>query len=217
MNIPETLNRIYELLIEAFGPQHWWPGESRLEVIVGAILTQNTAWTNVEKAIANLRSADKLSAGAFHVMSRDELAELIRPAGYFNVKAKRLKNFFDWLFENHCGDADRLEDFDGEKLREMLLEVNGIGPETADSIVLYAFEKPVFVVDAYTCRIFFRHLLLEDGMNYEMVREFFESNLPSNAGFYNEYHALLVNLGKDFCRPKPRCENCPLRELPHEV
>ena len=217
MSAQETTTEIYRLLYDAFGPQHWWPGETRFEIITGAILTQNTSWTNVEKAIKNLKAADRLIPEKLHRLNHLQLAELIRPAGYYNVKAKRLKNFSDWLFENYHGDLAALERIDTQRLRAELLAIKGIGFETADSILLYAFERPVFVVDAYTARIAVRHGLLEPDADYEQLRYLFESNLPQNPQLYNEYHALLVRLGKDFCRPKAKCTGCPLENLPHSI
>jgi endonuclease-3 related protein len=213
----ETLTEIYQLLFKRFGPQHWWPGDTQFEIITGAILTQNTNWTNVEKAIANLKSADLLSAESLHNIEIKELAELIRPAGYFNVKAKRLKSFIDWLFDNYAGKLTELQNVATERLRTELLGIKGVGPETADSILLYAFERPIFVVDAYTARVAVRHGLIEPEADYEQLRDLFQSNLPQDVKLFNEYHALLVRVGKEFCRPKARCPNCPLEKLPHTV
>ena len=213
----DKLMQIYKLLYERYGPQHWWPGDGRFEVCVGAILTQNTNWANVEKAIANLNEAGCLTAEKLHGMDTGELAELIRSAGYYNIKAGRLKHFLDWLFDNYDGDLGRLERLSAEAMREQLLTIKGIGAETADSIVLYGFDKPVFVVDTYTCRVLGRHELIETGADYEQVRDFFEGNLPSDVKLFNEYHALLVRVGKEYCRPKPRCDGCPLESLPHEI
>jgi endonuclease III related protein len=217
MQTQETITEIYQLLFEAFGRQYWWPGETQFEIIVGAILTQNTNWTNVEKAIKNLKAADCLSPEKLHRLTLPHLAGLIHPAGYYNIKAARLKNFSNWLFENYDGNLDNLESIDTNRLREELLSVKGIGFETADSILLYAFERPVFVVDAYTARIAARHHLIEPGAGYEELRYLFESNLPQDTKLYNEYHALLVRLGKDFCKPKPKCPICPLEKLPHTI
>jgi len=211
------LTEIYNLLFKRFGPQHWWPGETRFEVITGAILTQNTNWTNVEKAIANLKSADLLIPEKLHHLDVSQLAALIRPAGYYNIKAKRLKNLINWLFENYNGNLANLDNINTEQLRTKLLAVKGIGRETADSILLYAFERPVFVVDAYTARVVFRHQLIEPDADYEQLRELFQSNLPQDAKLFNEYHALLVKVGKEFCKPKARCHNCPLEKLLHTV
>jgi len=213
----DKLMQIYELLYERYGPQHWWPGQTRFEIITGAILTQNTNWANVEKAIANLNATECLTAQKLHEMKTSELAQLIRPAGYYNIKAARLKNFLDWLFDNYEGDLKRLEHLSAEAMREQLLAIKGIGAETADSIVLYAYDKPVFVVDTYTCRILGRHGLIEEGAGYEQVRQYFESNLPVDVKLFNEFHALFVRAGKEYCRPKPRCQGCPLESLPHEI
>jgi endonuclease-3 related protein len=215
--LSEQLKEIYDLLFKRFGPQDWWPGDTPFEVIVGAILTQNTNWTNVEKAIINIKNADTLSPDKLHSIDITKLAQLIRPAGYFNIKAKRLKNFLDWFFENYSGELKNLEIVRTPELREQLLSVRGIGPETADSILLYALNRLVFVVDAYTARICSRHHLIDEGADYHQIQETFESNLTCDIQLFNEYHALIVNLGKDFCRPTPKCEECPLNGLPHSV
>jgi len=215
--LSEQLKEIYDLLFERFGPQDWWPGDTPFEVIVGAILTQNTNWTNVEKAITNIKNADLLTPEKLHQLDITKLAALIRPAGYFNIKAKRLKNFLDWFFENFSGKLENFENVRTSELREQLLSVKGIGPETADSILLYALNRPVFVVDAYTARVCSRHHLIDEGADYHQIQETFESNLPSDISLFNEYHALLVHLGKDFCKPRPKCEECPLNKLPHTV
>ena len=217
MTTHKTIIEIYQLLYNAFGPQHWWPGDTRIEIIAGAILTQNTNWSNVEKAINNLKSADCLNAEKLHRLELSRLAELIRPAGYYNIKAKRLKNFLDWFFENHDGKLTNLESLRTEQFREELLSVKGIGRETADSILLYAFKRPVFVVDAYTARITIRHKLIEPDADYEQLRDLFESNLPEDIQLFNEYHALLVRTGKEFCRPNAKCPACPLEKLPHTI
>lgn len=211
--ISEKLMEIYQLLYDHYGEQGWWPGDGRFEIIVGAILTQNTNWGNVEKAIANLKRADRLTAEQLYNMDAEELGELIRPAGYYNIKAKRLKNFLSWLFENYGGELAAVEKLAAYQLREELLSIKGVGPETADSILLYAFEKAMFVVDTYTCRVLGRHGLIEDGADYEQVRELFESNLADDVKLFNEFHALLVRVGKEYCRPRERCESCPLRVL----
>ena len=214
----DKLMEIHDLLYDRYGPQHWWPGDSRFEIILGAILTQNTNWTNVEKAIANLKAANCLDPAPIAEMEIEKLAELIRPAGYYNLKARRLKNFMDWLFDDRfAGDLDIVAQMATDILRQELLAIKGIGPETADSIVLYAFEKPVFVIDAYTCRVLGRHGLLEPEAGYEQIREFFESALPADVKLFNEYHALLVQVGKEFCRPRAKCDNCPLESLPHDA
>ena len=209
-----TLRQFYDAMYKALGPQKWWPGESPVEIIVGAILTQNTNWGNVERAIANLREAGLLDWRALHRIETPRLAELIRPAGYFNGKAQRLKNFVEWLCRRHDGDLSQLAKIELGRLREELLSINGVGPETADSILLYALERPSFVVDAYTARILRRHGMTFSG--YGALQAIFEDHLPSEVGLFNEYHALMVAVGKHFCRPKARCEACPLRRFMHD-
>ena len=207
------LVEIYDRLFNSFGTQNWWPGETPFEVIIGAILTQNTSWQNVEVAIKNLKDEGILNPDGIN-NSKDKLLEkCIRPTGYFRIKTKRLKSFINFLFERFDGDLDKLFSTPLAGLRSILLDIYGIGPETADSIILYAGEKPTFVVDAYTKRIFSRIGVLNDGLGYDTVKEFFESNLRKDVGLYNEYHALIVMLGKNYCRPKPLCENCPLNNL----
>ena len=217
MQTNEKLMEIYNLLYDAFGPQHWWPGETQIEIAVGAILTQNTAWSNVKKAITNLQNADSLSAQKLYELPKERLAELIKPAGYFNIKAKRLKNFINWLVEQYSGDFKILEDINTNRLREELLSINGVGRETADSILLYALERPVFVIDAYTNRIMQRHHLSDPEMDYEQLRDLFESNLSEDVPLYNEFHALIVRTGYLYCKPKPKCSECPLNKLPHSI
>lgn len=215
--ISETLTEIYRLLLDRFGPQHWWPGQTQFEIIIGAILTQNTNWTNVERAIKNLKAADCLTPEKLYHLDLSKLAELIRPAGYFNIKAKRLKSFLSWFFSNYAGQLKNLEQLTTGQLRTELLSIKGIGPETADSILLYAFDRAIFVVDAYTARIAVRHQLIEPDADYEQLRDLFQSNLPQDTKLFNEYHALLVRLGKDFCRPKAKCAACPLNKLPRTL
>ncbi len=202
--------KIYDRLLKEFGPQGWWPGESIFEIIIGAILTQNTAWGNVEKAINNLKQHNLLTPPELHQISEKSLARWIRPAGYFNIKATRIKNFLQFLFSQHQGDLLQLGELKLSVLREKLLTVNGIGPETADSILLYAFGKPIFVVDAYTRRIFSRHKFISEKASYPEIQQLFMTNLPQDVGLFNEFHALIVHLGKNFCQRKPRCGKCPL-------
>lgn len=178
--------------------------------MVGAVLTQNTNWGNVERAIHNLKQKKVLSLRALHQMPASTLAGLIRPAGYFNVKASRLKNLVAFIVDEYQGSLKKMSGQQGVILRQQLLGVNGIGPETADSILLYALEKPVFVIDAYTRRILSRHGLIDPRADYHALQEVFMNNLKSDLAFFNEYHALIVRLGKDFCRPRPRCASCPL-------
>ncbi|MEK6728670.1 MAG: endonuclease III domain-containing protein [Planctomycetota bacterium] len=209
----KTLLDMYQKMLDALGPMQWWPGETPFEVIIGAILTQNTNWTNVEKAIKNLKMAGKLYPHEIHQLSEEELAQLIRPSGFFNVKAKRVKTFINWLFSHYEGDLAYLFDRGLPALREELLSIKGIGPETADSILLYAGNLPTFVVDAYTYRIFSRHGLIPEESSYDEMKDFFEENLPQDVQLYNEYHALLVNIGKRYCKPKQSCEQCPLKDF----
>lgn len=214
----KILAGIYEKLYAHFGPQHWWPGDTPLEVAVGAVLTQNTNWGNVERAISNLKRAKALSARRLHDMPKGKLASLIRPAGYFNVKAGRLKSFVGFLVRNHGGSMKRMGRTSAPELREELLGVKGIGPETADSILLYALGKPVFVIDAYTKRVLSRHGVMEQGGTYDEFQALFHRCFENpvegedRVAFFNEYHALFVAVGKTFCRPKaPLCGSCPLR------
>jgi endonuclease III related protein len=180
--------------------------------MVGAILTQNTSWGNVEKAIGNLKKHRLLNPARLRGLSQKELSRLIMPAGYYNVKAKRLKNFLKFFFERYKGDVNKMSTVDTAVLRSQLLSVNGIGPETADSILLYALHKPVFVVDAYTKRVISRHRLIKEDAGYGDVQTLFMDNLERKEKLFNEYHALLVKLAKDFCRKsKPKCDSCPLK------
>jgi endonuclease-3 related protein len=215
--ISEQLTEIYKLLFDDFGPQHWWPGQGRFEIITGAILTQNTNWSNVEKAIANLKRAGCLDFEKLYNTPDEKIAEMIRPSGYFKVKTKRLRSFLNWLHENYNGRLEQLDNIDTNTLREQLLSINGIGPETADSILLYAFERPVFVVDTYTARVSVRHGLIEPPFDYAQLQEVFQNNLTEDVTLFNEYHALLVRCGKEFCKPKAKCSGCPLEKLPHTL
>jgi len=213
MRKTKALLQIYQKMFEALGPRQWWPGETPFEVVIGAILTQNTNWSNVEKAINNLKTAGKLSPVGIYELSVTELAKLIRPSGFFNVKAKRVKAFINWLFSRYEGNLSKMLDQDLQTLRSELLSVKGIGPETADSILLYAGNMPTFVVDAYTHRIFSRHELIPEESTYDEMKSFFEENLPKDVQLFNEYHALLVNIGKMFCKTKKVCEPCPLKDI----
>jgi endonuclease III related protein len=209
----KSLFAIYTKLRRAYGSQAWWPARTRFEVIVGAILTQNTAWINVEKAIASLRRARMLEPEAMNKASEKTLASLIRPAGYYNIKAHRLKNFLKLLFSRFDGRLGRMDRLPTDALRNQLLEVSGIGPETCDSILLYAFKRPVFVVDAYTKRIFSRHGFFSEHSDYHAVQKYFMDRLPADEGLFNEYHALIVRLAKEYCKKTRRqCANCLLRE-----
>jgi len=208
----KTLFGMYKKLYAGFGPQQWWPAETPFEVIVGAILTQNTSWVNVEKAISNLKKNNALSPSRLRTMPHARLATLIRSAGYYNIKARRLKNFLQFFSVHFQQDVTVMAKVPQERLRRQLLAVNGIGPETADSILLYALGKPAFVVDAYTKRILGRHRLLREDATYEQAQNFFMKRLKIKVQLYNEYHALLVRTGKEYClKKKPRCSMCPLR------
>jgi endonuclease-3 related protein len=207
--LKEKLLNIYHRLLERYGPQHWWPGEGPFEVMVGAVLTQSAAWTNVEKAIRNLREAGVLSPEALRRLSVSELAALIFPSGYYNAKALKLKALADYLGK-YQDDLERLFAVDTCQLRRELLGVHGIGEETADSVLLYAADRPVFVVDAYTRRIFGRVGLAPEKGSYTDYQGLFTESLPADAGLFNEYHALLVCLGKNVCRRRPLCQQCCL-------
>ncbi|MDP2600055.1 MAG: endonuclease III domain-containing protein [Deltaproteobacteria bacterium] len=206
----KLLKNAYKRMFRHYGPLHWWPGETPFEVMVGAILTQNTAWSNVEKAIANLKKAKLLEPHKLYRLSPAKLAQRIRPAGFFRLKTKRLRNFLKFLLDEYEGDIGQLKRQPLGPLRHKLLAVNGIGPETADSILLYALDKPIFVVDAYTRRILHRHHLVKADATYDAMQELFMQNLKADVPHYNEYHAQIVNTAKDFCRTKPRCDHCPL-------
>jgi len=208
----QRLNSIYRKLYSCFGPQYWWPAETPFEVMVGAIFTQNTSWLNVEKALDNLKKKRLLKPDRLYRISHKRLAALIKPAGYYNVKAKRLKSFLGFFMKHYQGNYRKMSLGHTQALRQELLSVNGIGPETADSILLYALGKPIFVVDAYTKRIFTRHNFIPEGVDYQETQNLFMRNLKKRVKLFNEYHALLVKLGKEFClKNKPRCQVCPLK------
>ena len=200
---------VYNKLFTAYGSQHWWPGDTPFEIMVGAVLTQNTAWTNVEQAIANLVRHDRLSATGIVATRKDHLANWLRPSGYFNIKAARLKNFCRWYVE--AGGFTALSQLDTDTLRDVLLSVNGVGPETADDILLYAFDRPVFVIDAYTRRLFSRLGFIAGEEAYDDIRLAVEDRLGPEVGLYNEFHALIVLHAKTVCRVRPLCGDCLLR------
>jgi endonuclease III related protein len=211
---PPALRPYYDTLFAVHGPQHWWPGRTPFEIIVGAILVQNTSWTNVATAIENLRREKLLTPRAIESISTPRLARLIRSSGYFRQKTKKLKTFVSFLRRDYQGSMAKMFRSPTAVLRQQLLDVHGIGPETADSILLYAGNHPVFVVDAYTLRILERHSLASVKLGYEDVRQLFEQSLPRDPALYNEFHALIVHTGKHFCRPRePRCGECPLNSL----
>jgi endonuclease-3 related protein len=211
------MNKVYEIhkiLLDYFGPQQWWPGDTPFEIMVGAVLTQNTNWTNVSRSIDNLKKENLLSFKKMHDMPDELLAEKIRPAGYFNLKAQRLKNLLNFIADEYNGSVEEMFLEDTVSLRENILTVKGIGPETADSILLYAGNRPVFVVDTYTHRIFCRHDIIAEEDGYYEIQEHFAFSLPEEVELFNEYHALIVRLGKEFCKKsKPLCIRCPLGEL----
>ena len=212
---------MYAAMAGHFGPCHWWPGDSPFEVVVGAVLTQNTAWRNVEKALARLRALDALRPAALWALPPEVLQEALRPSGFFRLKAERLRNLLDYMrsfagWDTPPGDAslDFMRSRPGEELRRELLAVRGIGPETADCILLYALGHPSFVADAYTRRIFSRHGLLTEDAPYERMRDFFMQALPLDTKLFNEYHALVVRTGNTFCRKSaPQCSQCPLQRF----
>ena len=214
-SISQILRDIYQRLMARYGPQHWWPAREPFEIIVGAILTQSAAWGNVEKAITNLKAAEALSPKALHHLSLSEVAELIRPSGYYNAKALKLKSFAHWLGDYYDNNLDKLFASDTSHLRQQLLSIYGIGQETADSIILYAASKPIFVIDAYTRRIINRISLAPGGKSYAAYQSLFMDNLPTDARLFNEYHALLVCLAKSVCRSRPLCQQCCLNDICH--
>ena len=205
------LKLIFKRLYSVFGPQHWWPAESSFEIMVGAILTQNTNWSNVEKAISVLKENKLLNARRLYQLPKKRLAGLIKSAGYYNVKAARLKSFLKFFLDRYAAKIKIMGEQDLKTLRAQLLTVKGIGPETADSILLYALNKPIFVVDTYTKRILSRHGLIRAQADYSQLQGIFMRNLKNDVQLFGEYHALLVKLGKDYCRKQnPKCEICPL-------
>lgn len=206
------VEEVFRALDRAWGPQGWWPAGTPLEMMVGAILTQNTAWSNVEKALARLEEADALRLGKLHRAPLPDLAEWIRPAGYYNVKARRLRALTGMVHEQYGGLLENMLNEAPRKLRRALLGVNGIGPETADCILLYAAGRPFFVVDAYTRRVLARHGWIRADASYDEVASVFTAGMPPDPDRYGQYHALMVRLGKNHCRPRPECASCPLRD-----
>jgi endonuclease-3 related protein len=208
------LLKIYKQLLKFFGPQNWWPTTGsenpKFEIIIGAILTQQTSWKNVEKAIKNLKNHKLLEPKKLYDLQLSKLEKIIRPSGFFKVKAKRLRSFLKFFIEKFDADLEKMFKKNLNELREELLSVHGIGHETCDSILLYVGEKPVFVVDAYTLRLCERYPII-NSRNYEEVRNFFEKNLPKDVNLFKEFHALIVELGKNYCKTKPKCVECPLK------
>jgi len=207
----QKLMDMFRLMLEHFGHQNWWPADTAFEVMVGAILTQNTNWKNVEKAIANLTEKKLLDLNALHHVPAEILAKEIRPAGYYNLKAVRLKNLVDFVMDRYNGNLDECLADETEDLRKGLLSVKGIGPETADSILLYAAKRPVFVIDAYTHRIMSRHHMFPEEGTYDELQNLFMYHLPDDHKLFNEFHALIVQTGKTYCKKRPVCEGCPLK------
>ncbi len=215
-NLPDSVGKelmeMFHLLLNHFGPLNWWPAETELEMMVGAVLTQNTNWKNVEKAIENLKRRDLISVQSLRSISITDLAKEIRSAGYYNVKAKRMKNLIDFICEQYQADLTLFLKEETGTLREGLLSVNGIGPETADSIMLYAARRPLFVIDAYTHRILSRHGMTDEQATYNELQELFMDRLPDDPELFNEFHALIDRTGNNYCRRKPLCNRCPLKE-----
>ncbi len=210
----DGLLKMYNAMVGRFGVRNWWPGESPLEICIGAILTQNTSWKNVEKAIGAIKGQGLMEISRLYDIDQGELAEIIRPAGYYNVKAKRLKNFINHVQESFGGALERLFNLNLNRLRKELLSLNGIGPETADSMILYAAGKPIFVVDLYTTRILSRHKFVNDKAPYDEAQALFHERLERDVSLYNDFHAQFVAVGNNFCKPKPKCDDCPLNYLP---
>lgn len=213
MKKKDILIRIYNILYSFYGPQKWWPGDSPFEIAIGAILTQNTNWGNVEKAINNLKREGVMSVQDLNRLSDEKIASLIRPAGYFNIKTKRIRAFLDFIIDKYNGKIEEMKRENTISLRSKLLNVYGIGQETADSILLYALEKPVFVIDAYTKRVMIRHSIMKPNSTYSDYQKIFHKELDEDLQMFNEYHALFVRVGKDYCKVKPLCKNCPLADL----
>lgn len=211
------IRNLYDSLYHRYGPQNWWPAESELECILGTILTQNTSWKNVEKAFQNLKSSGLISLDRLDSITVEELARLIRPSGYFNQKATKIKTFVRYVKETYKGDLRKMLHEPTDQLREKLLSIKGIGPETADSILLYALNKPVFVIDAYTYRILSRHGIIPTEVSYHEMQGLMMDSLPNDVQIFNEYHALLVKVGKEHCKRKAMCNGCPLEYDPHTV
>jgi endonuclease-3 related protein len=211
------VNLLFKILYNEYGPQQWWPGESKIEIIIGAILTQAVSWSNVEKAIDNLKENDLLNIKKLDYINKENLAKLIKPSGYYNMKAKKLKSFINFLKVNYNLNLNSFGKGKPQEKRKELLSIYGIGPETADSILLYAFNKPVFVIDTYTKRIFSRISYVRENISYEKLQNKFENNIENDFKKYNEYHALLVKHAKEYClKSSPLCKDCPLNYLYEE-
>lgn len=212
-HLERILKWIYDRLYERFGSQNWWPGDTAFEIAIGAILTQNTSWRNVSHALENLKREGLLEPKIFNATETEKIATFIKPSGYYNLKAHRLKEFVTFLFSKYEGSLDNMFKGDPWRVRKELLEIKGIGLETADSILLYAGNIPIFVVDTYTRRVLLRHNLIDGKATYTQIQNLFMDNLPKDTKLFNEFHALFVQLGKEICKKKPNCTICPLREL----
>ncbi len=217
MNASNRIKEFYKSLYSRYGPQNWWPAESALECILGTILTQNTSWRNVEKAFENLKSRGLISVDKLDSVQTEKLAHLIRPSGYFNQKAIKIKTFVSYVKKTYDGDLDKMLGQVTHQLREELLRIKGIGPETADSILLYALKKPVFVIDTYTHRVLSRHNIIPERTSYQEMQELLTNSLTKDVQIFNEYHALFVKVGKEHCKRKAMCKGCPLEYDPHKV
>jgi endonuclease-3 related protein len=217
MNLSNRIKGFYKSLYNRYGPQDWWPAESELECILGTILTQNTSWKNVEKAFENLKSRGLISVEKLDSIPIEKLAVLIRPSGYFNQKAIKIKAFISYVKKTYKGDLDKMLDEDTHRLRGRLLSIKGIGPETADSILLYALKKPAFVIDTYTYRVLSRHSMIPKETSYQEMQELLMNSVPNDVKVFNEYHALFVKVGKEHCKRKALCNGCPLEYDPHSV
>jgi endonuclease III related protein len=211
-NMKQRLPKIFDILLNSFGRRNWWPGETELEIIVGAVLTQNTSWKNVEKAINNLKRYNVLDMNALYKIDEEKLATIIKPSGYYNIKSKRLKNIINVIYNDYSSNIFNLKILDEWKVRNRLLGINGIGKETADSIILYALNKPIFVVDVYTRRFLKNHKIYDGHDEYDTIQEFFMTNLPRDTYLFNEFHALIVYLCQHFCKKVPLCNKCPLEQ-----
>jgi endonuclease III related protein len=211
-NIQQRLLDIFDKLLNAFGKRNWWPGETELEIIIGAVLTQNTSWKNVEKAIENLKRHNSLDTDSLYKMDREKLAAIIKPSGFYNIKTSRLKNIINVIHNYYSSNILNLKNINMWIIREKLLEINGIGKETADSIILYALNKPIFVIDVYTKRFLKNHRLYDKESDYDTIQRFFMKNLPNDTYLFNEFHALIVYLCQNFCKKVPLCNKCPLEQ-----
>ncbi len=217
MGLKDGLETVFKILYENFGPQDWWPAESRLEIIIGAILTQAVSWSNVEIALNNLKNNNLLDIDSLDKLDQDKLAELIKASGYYNMKAKKIKAFTHFIIKEYNGNLDNLVNCNSQKIKKELLEVYGIGPETADSILLYAYQKPFFIIDSYTRRVLTRIGYIKEDITYDRLQYLFINNLSKDPQLYNEFHALLVNLGKNYClKNSPMCSECPLKKIEEE-